>query len=60
MKSSRGLESDQQLLNSLCLCFVCIWVLLFYFSRTNTLILGTPKDYISPLSLQGQSKKGWV
>ncbi len=40
----------------------CLYLgfLLFCFSKANTLILGTPKDYISPLSLQGQSQKGWV
>ncbi len=59
-KFQRFRKQPTILLKSLCLCFVCIWVLLSCFSRASTLILGTPKDYNSPLSLQGRSQKGWV
>jgi hypothetical protein len=52
MRSSTGLESGQQLFSkSLCLGFVCMWLLLSCCSRGSTLILGTSKDCNSPLSL---------
>jgi hypothetical protein len=40
--------------------FCSYLVLLFCFSRASTLILGTPKDWNSPLNLQGHSYTGWV
>jgi hypothetical protein len=61
MRSSRGLVNDQQFFSK-----VYVWVLFisgfyyFVFSRVNTLILGTSKDYNSPLSLQGRSYTRWV
>jgi hypothetical protein len=54
MRSSRGLESSQQLFSIVyVLCFVCIWVLLSCFSRASTLILGTLKDCITLLEILG-------
>jgi hypothetical protein len=60
MKSCRGFKSGEQLFSK-----VCVWVL--FVSRFCCLVfrewvpwfLGTPNNYNSPLSLQGQSHKGW-
>jgi len=60
MRSSRGLESSQQLFSRVCVCVLFVSRFCCLASKASTLILGTPKDCNSPFSLQGRSQKGWV